>query len=66
MNDKSWQIAYNTGYELRRKGITVPTIDIIIASIAESYDCLLLHHDKHLKIIADYLGLTSIDFIENR
>lgn len=63
LNDKVWEIAYLTGYELRKKGITVPTIDIIIASIAKTYNCDLLHHDKHFRIIAKHLNITAIDFI---
>ena len=64
LNDEAWRVAYVTGYELRRKGITVPTIDIIIASIAKSYGCCLLHHDRHLRIITKQLAITAIDFLD--
>jgi len=66
LNDDVWQIAYITGYELRKKGITVPTIDIIIASIAKNYGCYLLHYDKHFRIIAEQLDIVTIDFLDEK
>lgn len=65
-NDNIWEIAYTTRYELRRKGITVPTVDIIIASIARVYNCTLLHHDRHFKLIIKHLDFSSIDFLDER
>lgn len=66
VNDNIWEIAYTTGYELRSKGIAVPTVDIIIASIARAYNCTLLHHDRHFKFIVKHLDFSSIDFLDER
>src|SRR4030067_1185980 len=57
VNDDVWEAAYRAGYDLRRKGITVPTIDILILSIAKIYNCSVLHHDKHFKLVANNLGV---------
>jgi predicted nucleic acid-binding protein len=57
-------LAYRAGYDLRRKGITVPTIDILILSIAKVHNCSLLHHDKHFKLVAKHLGVITLDFID--
>tara|TARA_B100000959_G_scaffold281472_1_gene345604 strand:+ start:1461 stop:1868 length:408 start_codon:yes stop_codon:yes gene_type:complete len=63
VNDKVWDVANTTGYSLRKSGITVPTIDIIISSIVEVYGCTLLHHDKHFNLISKKLDISSIDFL---
>ena len=63
VNNEVWDIANITGYSLRKSGITIPTIDIIIASIVKASGCTLLHHDKHFKLIAKKLDISSIDFL---
>jgi len=63
VNEDTWESAYRAGYDLRRKGITVPTIDILILSIAKVHNCSVLHHDKHFKLVAKHLGVGALDFI---
>jgi predicted nucleic acid-binding protein len=63
VNEAVWEAAYRAGYDLRRKGITVPTIDILILSIAKVHNCSLLHHDKHFKLVAKHLGVIALDYI---
>ena len=46
-----WQYSLKVGSYLRRKGITMPCVDILIASTASYYKIDLLHDDKHF----DYL-----------
>lgn len=65
-NGKVWNIAYNAGYNLKKNGITVPTIDLIIASIAKAYDYTLIHHDRHFKLVTKHLDLSIIDFIDEQ
>ncbi len=38
MNEAVWETAYRVGYDLKRKGITVPTIDILISSLAKAQE----------------------------
>src|SRR4030042_3881364 len=64
VNEAVWEAAYRAGYDLRRKGITVPTIDILILSIAKIYDCSVLHHDKHFKLVSKHLGGMALDYID--
>jgi len=66
VNEAVWETAYPTGYDLRRKGITVPTIDILILSIAKVRNCTVLHHDKHFRPVAKYLGVTDLDYIDDK
>jgi hypothetical protein len=64
VNDDVWEAAYREGYDLRRKGITIPTIDILILSIAKVHNCSILHHDKHFKLVAKHLGVIALDYID--
>ena len=64
VNEAVWEAAYRAGYDLRRKGITIPTIDILILSIAKVYSCSVLHHDKHFKLVAKHLGVIALDYID--
>jgi len=65
ISDAVWSLAYTTGYELRRKGITVPTVDIIIAAAAKLNNCGLLHHDKHFRVLAKHLHINALDYIDD-
>jgi predicted nucleic acid-binding protein len=54
-----WERAYKLGYDLRRAGLTIPTVDIMIAALALEYDCLLLHADRHFEQIAQHSSLQT-------
>ena len=64
VNEDVWEAAYRAGYDLKRKGVTVPTIDILILSIAKVHNCSVLHHDKHFKLVAKHLGVIALDYID--
>ncbi len=49
-----WEQAYGLGFSLRRKGLTIPTVDLIIAALALENRTLLLHHDEHFEMIVPY------------
>lgn len=57
MDGATWELAWKSGYELRKSGVNVPLADTLIAVIAVQYSCLLLHSDKHFSILSDTLGL---------
>ena len=46
-----WERAYDLGFSLRRKGVTVPVVDVVIAAVALENDVLLLHEDRHYELI---------------
>ena len=62
--ESSWEQAYRFAFSLRRKGVTVPTIDILIALLAIENNYLLLHHDRHFRLLAQHSDLDAIDFLE--
>ena len=46
--------AYELGFSLRRKGLTIPSVDLIIAALAIENKTLLLHHDNHFEMIVPH------------
>jgi len=64
LNEKAWTVAYEAGYSLRRKGITVPTVDILICSIAKDQALSVLHHDEHIKTVSREMGVKAVDFLK--
>lgn len=49
-----WEHAYQLAFSLRRKGLTIPNADLIIAVVAIENNSLLLHHDEHYEMISQY------------
>lgn len=49
-----WEQAYELGFSLRRKGLTIPTVDLIIAALAIENKSLLLHHDEHYEMMVTH------------
>jgi len=49
-----WERGYEMGFALRRKGLTIPTTDLIIAVLAVENNSTLLHHDEHYEMIAQH------------
>lgn len=54
-----WQEASRLGFILRRKGLTVPAMDILIAASAIHYHCVLYHCDRHYILIAQHSPLKT-------
>lgn len=59
-----WELACDTGFRLRRKGVTIPYTDILIASCAMSAGCILLHADRHFNLAAGHLKLKHESFVD--
>lgn len=56
ISNNDWIGAGNTGNLLRRKGITVPLIDLVIFSVANNNNCAVFTMDRHFSIIRDAVG----------
>lgn len=54
--DDLWRHACEYGFQLRRKGLTVPSTDVLIAACALQAEAVLLHADTHFDIMAKSLG----------
>ncbi len=59
--DHHWFQAGEMAFSLRRRGLTISAIDALIATLAETYDCLLLHRDHDFELIARYTNLNLIE-----
>jgi hypothetical protein len=51
MNREKWQMAGEISASLRRKGVTIPLSDILIASVALNQDCEIFTTDPHFDSI---------------
>lgn len=59
-----WEKAYAIAFELRRKGITVPYTDILIAACALQTESTLVHADAHFDLMAGHIGLRVESFVQ--
>jgi predicted nucleic acid-binding protein len=54
---KLWARAYELAFSLRRRGITIPYTDILIAACALHANAIILHADAHFDLISKHLEL---------
>ena len=54
LDESVFQKAAKIGFDLRRRGITVPGTDLIIAACALQSNAELMHFDAHYNYIAKY------------
>lgn len=52
-----WYRVSKLGFILRRKGISIPCTDLVIAQIALDNNCRILHADTHFNLIASHTNL---------
>jgi len=52
-----WRRAARLGFDLRRKGVTVPLIDLSVAVVAMYHEVPLVSMDKHFELIAEVCDL---------
>jgi predicted nucleic acid-binding protein len=65
LNEKVFQKASEMGFNLRRKGITIPSTDLIIAANAIVTESQLIHFDKHYTYIAEHYPLKLVNDEKN-
>ncbi|MDN5344833.1 MAG: hypothetical protein PWQ18_945 [Clostridia bacterium] len=49
--DEVWEKAARLNFALRRQGLNLPLIDVLIASSALLHGYILVHHDRHYEMI---------------
>jgi predicted nucleic acid-binding protein len=57
-----WERAYDLGFSLPRRGLTIPTADLIVAAVAIESECILLHRDRHYELLARHSRLSARSF----
>lgn len=60
-----WTKAYEMAFDLRRKGVTIPSTDILIAACALTADAVVMHADAHFDLIARHVGLKTESFMDH-
>lgn len=58
-NKEAWNTGAQLAYNLKRKGITIPTVDLCIAALAIYHDLTLFHADHHFEMVAKNSSLKS-------
>jgi len=59
--EQAGEPAGRAAWHLRRQGITVPTTDLLIAATALVHGARLMHQDRHLRLIAQALGVETLE-----
>ena len=54
MDDSVWQKACELGFKLRRKGVTIPHTDILVAACALQSGSIIVHADTHFDMMAEH------------
>jgi predicted nucleic acid-binding protein len=59
---KLWARAYELAFNLRRRGVTIPYTDILIAACALHANASILHADAHFDLISKHFELKVESF----
>lgn len=63
INQAVWETAQIMAFDLRRKGVEIPLIDILILSSGKSSNFTLVHRDKHFELAGKYLNVKLKSFL---
>jgi predicted nucleic acid-binding protein len=58
-----WESSFQMAFNLRRKGVTVPYTDIMIAACAEKAEATLLHADSHFDLMSREIGVNVESYV---
>lgn len=56
-DERIWQCSYQLSQDVKRAGVVIPATDLLIAAIAITSGCELLHLDKHFTLLSKYTPL---------
>jgi predicted nucleic acid-binding protein len=60
VNNRVWEAAGEYAFTLLRKGLTIPTMDVLIATTAAVHEVPLLHRDEHYRLCAGVIPFRDI------
>lgn len=63
VTDRVWEAAARLGYTLRRRGVTIPLPDLVIAQAAITGDLTLWHVDAHFEHLRRHSPLQTQSFV---
>jgi predicted nucleic acid-binding protein len=63
VTDRVWEAAARLGYTVRRRGVTIPLPDLVIAQTAITGDLTLWHVDDHFEHLRRHSTLQTQSFV---
>lgn len=63
IDEEKWQKAYKLAFQLRRKGVDIPFIDIIIIACAKTVGATIVHADSHFDLVGKFIDLRLESFV---
>ncbi|ADI02877.1 type II toxin-antitoxin system VapC family toxin [Syntrophothermus lipocalidus] len=61
-----WERVASIGFSLRRQGLRIPTLDLLIICWALTYECTLAHRDHHFTLAAERIpGLKTVTLLSS-
>lgn len=63
IDETVWVESQRLAFDLRRKGMGLPLVDILILTCAKISGCLLVHKDKHFEMAGKYIPLKLKSFL---
>jgi len=65
LSEEVWEEAARLGYSLRRRRVTVPLADLLIAQAALTHDLVLWHLDQHYELLRRFTPLRTRSFLHS-
>jgi len=63
IDEEKWQEAYKLAFQLRRKGVDIPFIDIIIIACAKTTGATIVHADNHFDLVGKFIDMRLESFV---
>ncbi len=63
VTEERWDQAAKLGFQLRRRGVSVPFTDLLIGAVAKHEGVTLLHRDRHFDLMAEHVGLKVESYV---
>jgi hypothetical protein len=60
LDAKAWQISWETAFLCRQRGLNIPALDTLIASIAIRHGVTLMHSDRHYELLSRHTPLKAL------
>lgn len=54
IHEDTWEEASWLAFQVRRKGLTIPFTDLLIAAVAVKSGAVIVHRDRHFDILASH------------
>jgi predicted nucleic acid-binding protein len=58
-NERLWEISQELAFKLRRKGLAIPLVDVLIIAGAKSANAVLIHRDRHFELAAKHVSFKA-------